>query len=77
MSDYSTIEGCIRQSCDIKIKTKLINKMDLNKIIINVLEKYQDSQPNMASESFRKILAKEIEVEVDKYCLMLMNSLNG
>jgi len=51
--------------------------MDLNKIIINVLEKYQDSQPNMASESFREILAKEIEVEVDKYCLTLMTSLNA
>jgi len=77
VSNYSIIEGCIRQSCDLKINTKLINKMDLNKIIINVLEKYQDSQPNMASESFREILAKEIEVEVDKYCLTLMTSLNA
>ena len=77
MSNYSIIEGCIRQSCDLKINNKLINKMDLNKIIINVLEKYQDSQPNMASESFREILAKEIEVEVDKYCLTLMTSLNA
>ena len=31
----------------------------------------------MSSESFRKMLAKEIEDEVDKYCLMLMTSLNA
>ena len=74
MSAYSTIEGCIRQSCNLPIK---INKtMELNKIILDVIERHKDSQPNMGSESFRKILAKEIEVEVDKYCLMLMSALN-
>lgn len=50
--------------------------MELNKIILDVIDRYKDSQPNMGSESFRKILAKEIEVEVDKYCLMLMSALN-
>ncbi len=51
--------------------------MELNKIILDVLDRYKDSQGNMDSESFRKILAEEIEVEVDKYCLMLMTSLNA
>lgn len=73
MSNYSIIEGCIRQSTN-----NPINKtMELNKIILDVLDRYKDSQGNMDSESFRKILAEEIEVEVDKYCLMLMTSLNA
>lgn len=73
MSGYSIIEGCIRQSTN-----NPINKtMELNKIILDVLDKYKDSQGNISSESFRKILAKEIEGEVDKYCLMLMTSLNA
>lgn len=72
MSNYSIIEGCIRQSTD-----NPINKtMELNKIILDVLDRYKDSQANMNSESFRNLLSKEIEIEVDKYCLMLMNSLN-
>ena len=50
--------------------------MELNKIILDVLDRYKDSQANMNSESFRNLLSKEIEIEVDKYCLMLMNSLN-
>ena len=74
MSPYSTIEGCIRQSCNLKIKTN--KAMELNKIILDVIESYKDSQPNMGSESFRKMLAKDIEVEVDKYCLTLMSALN-
>lgn len=73
MSGYSTIEGCIRQSTNNPIK----NEMNLNNLILDVLEKHTNSQANMNSESFRKILAKEIEVEVDKYCLMLMTSLNA
>ena len=73
MSNYSIIEGCIRQSTN-----NPINKtMELNKIILDVLDRYKDSQGNMDNESFRKILAEEIEVEVDKYCLMLMTSLNA
>tara|TARA_A200000159_G_scaffold54006_1_gene50013 strand:- start:10916 stop:11137 length:222 start_codon:yes stop_codon:yes gene_type:complete len=73
VSNYSIIEGCIRQSTN-----NPINKtMELNKIILDVLDRYKDSQGNMDSESFRKILAEEIEVEVDKYCLMLMTSLNA
>lgn len=72
MSNYSIIEGCIRQSTN-----NPINKtMELNKIILDVLDRYKDSQANMNSESFRDLLSKEIEVEVDKYCLMLMNALN-
>tara|TARA_B100000212_G_C27371657_1_gene532854 strand:+ start:319 stop:474 length:156 start_codon:yes stop_codon:yes gene_type:complete len=50
--------------------------MDLHQRIENILNKYKDLQPNMASESFRKQLAKEIEIEVDKYCLILLSSLN-
>ena len=50
--------------------------MDLNKLILDVIDKYQDRQPNMASEVFRKKLASEIEIEVDKYCMMLLTSLN-
>tara|TARA_Y100000004_G_scaffold190016_1_gene246496 strand:- start:444 stop:665 length:222 start_codon:yes stop_codon:yes gene_type:complete len=73
MSGYSTIEGCIRQSTN-----NPINKnMDLNKLISDVLDKYAESQPNMSSDTFRKKLANEIEVEVDKYCLMLLTSLNN
>lgn len=73
MSNYSIIEGCIRQSTN-----NPINKtMELNKIILDVLDHYKDSQANMNSESFRNLLSKEIEVEVDKYCLMLMTSLNA
>lgn len=73
MSNYSIIEGCIRQSTN-----NPINKtMELNKIILDVLDRYKDSQANMNSESFRNLLSKEIEVEVDKYCLMLMTSLNA
>lgn len=51
--------------------------MDLNKLILDVIEKYAESQPNMASEIFRKKLASEIETEVDKYCLILLTSLNN
>ena len=73
MSGYSTIEGCIRQSTN-----NPINKnMDLNKLISDVLHKYAESQPNMSSDTFRKKLANEIEAEVDKYCLMLLTSLNN
>lgn len=72
MSGYSTIEGCIRQSTN-----NPINKtMDLNKLISDVLDKYAESQPNMSSEIFRKKLASEIEAEVDKYCMILLSSLN-
>ena len=71
MSNYSIIEGCIRQSTNNPIN----QTMELNKIILDVLDRYKDSQANMNSESFRNLLSKEIEVEVDKYCLMLMNSL--
>jgi hypothetical protein len=72
MSNYSIIEGCIRQSTN-----NPINKtMELNKLILDVLDRYKDSQANINSESFRDLLSKEIEVEVDKYCLMLMNALN-
>jgi len=72
MSNYSIIEGCIRQSTNNPIN----QTMELNKIILDVLDRYKDSQANMNSESFRNLLSKEIEIEVDKYCLMLMNSLN-
>jgi len=73
MSNYSIIEGCIRQSTNNPIN----QTMELNKIILDVLDRYKDSQANMNSESFRNLLSKEIEVEVDKYCLMLMTSLNA
>ena len=73
MTNYSTIEGCIRQSTDNPIK----KTMDLNKLILDVIDKYAESQPNMASELFRKKLASEIEAEVDKYCLTLLTSLNN
>ena len=73
MTNYSIIEGCIRQSTN-----NPINKtMDLNKLILDVIDKYAESQPNMASEVFRKKLASEIETEVDKYCLSLLTSLNN
>ena len=49
--------------------------MELNKIISEVLGRYKDSQPNMASESFRELLARELEKEVDKYCMTLMEAL--
>lgn len=73
MTNYSTIEGCIRQSTN----NQLNKIMDLNKLILDVIDKYQDRQPNMASEVFRKKLASEIEIEVDKYCLTLLTSLNN
>jgi hypothetical protein len=50
--------------------------MDLNKLILDVIDKYTDLQPNMASEIFRKKLASEIEVEVNKYLLVLLSSPN-
>ena len=72
MKGYSIIEGCIRQSTN-----NPINKtMDLNKLISDVLDRYAESQPNMSSEAFRKKLASEIEAEVDKYCMILLSSLN-
>lgn len=73
MTNYSTIEGCIRQSTN----NQLNKIMDLNKLILDVIDKYADLQPNMASEVFRKKLASEIEIEVDKYCLTLLTSLNN
>lgn len=73
MTNYSTIEGCIRQSTN-----NPINKtMELNKLILDAINKYAESQPNMESELFRKKLASEIEAEVDKYCMMLLHSLNS
>jgi len=48
--------------------------MNLNQIILEVLEKHADQQPNMASEVFRKTLAEQIEAEVDKYCQNLMEA---
>ena len=50
--------------------------MNLNQIIINVINKYQDLQPNMKSESFRKELADKIEQEVDKYCVGLIEAVS-
>jgi hypothetical protein len=49
--------------------------MNLNQIILKVLEEYSDKQVNMMSESFRKMLAKQIESEVDKYCKNLMEAI--
>lgn len=73
MSGYSIIEGCIRQSTN-----NPINKtMDLNKLILDALNKYDNLETDMSSEIFRKKLASEIEAEVDKYCMMLLNSLNS
>lgn len=72
MSGYSIIEGCIRQSTN-----NPINKtMDLNKLILDVLNKYSESQSGLNKEIFRRKLASEIETEVDKYCMMLLSSLN-
>lgn len=45
-------------------------------MITEVLEKYAETQPNMASESFRKLLAEEIESEVDKYCREMMECIS-
>jgi len=53
------------------------SRIRLNKLILDVIDKYADLQPNMASEVFRKKLASEIEIEVDKYCLTLLTSLNN
>ncbi|MGI9357950.1 MAG: hypothetical protein ACR2ON_00935 [Paracoccaceae bacterium] len=50
--------------------------MNLNQMITEVLEKYAETQPNMASESFRKLLAEEIESEVDKYCREMMECIS-
>lgn len=73
MSGYSIIEGCIRQSTN-----NPINKtMDLNKLILDALNKYDNLETDMSSEIFRKKLASEIEAEVDKYCMMLLHSLNS
>ena len=48
--------------------------MELNKIILEVLEKYKDMQPNMASNAFRNLLSNELEKEVGKYCMTLVES---
>ena len=73
MSGYSIIEGCIRQSTN-----NPINKtMDLNKLILDALNRYDNLETDMSSEIFRKKLASEIEAEVDKYCMMLLHSLNS
>ena len=50
--------------------------MNLNQMITEVLEKYSETQPNMASESFRKQLADEIEQKVDKYCKELIECIS-
>jgi hypothetical protein len=72
VTNYSTIEGCIRQSTN-----NPINKtMELNKLILDAINKYADTDLSISSELFRKKLASEIEAEVDKYCMMLISSLN-
>ena len=48
--------------------------MNLNQIISKVLEEYADQQPNMASETFRNLLADKLEAEVDKYCQALIEA---
>ena len=50
--------------------------MNLNQMIMEVLEKYAETQPNMASESFRKLLADEIEGKIDKYCQELIECIS-
>jgi hypothetical protein len=49
--------------------------MELNKIILGVLERYKDAEPNMASEEFRELLTSELEKEVDKYCMTLIGAI--
>ena len=50
--------------------------MDLNKLILDAINRYADTDLNISSELFRKKLASEIEAEVDKYCMMLISSFN-
>ena len=49
--------------------------MELNKTIAEVLERYKDMQPNMGSDAFRTHLADELEKEVDKYCMTLIEAI--